>query len=90
MTLLKNYKAYAVKKRAEIIADTVKLLPYKYPMMESYTENGTITAAKDINEFLQNPQPESPMEIIGNKQGHDPEQIVRIMIKYNLETSLRV
>ena len=42
------------KKRAEIIADTVQLFPYKYPIMENSTENGIREASKGIIEYLQN------------------------------------
>ena len=89
MIFRKNYKVYAVKKRAEIIVGTVNVFPYKYPIMENSTENGIKKAAKGIIEYLQNLELESRMENIGNKQGHDPEQLVLIMIRYTLELFLR-
>ena len=42
------------KKRAEIIADTIQLFPYKYPMMENSTENRIRKAEKGIIEYLHN------------------------------------
>ena len=85
MTFRKNYKVYAVKKRAEIIADTVKCFPYKYPIMENSTENGIRKGKLWKIEYLQNLQAEVPMENIGNKQGNDLEQILSIILKYTLE-----
>ena len=90
MTFWKNYKVFEVKNRAEIISDTIKFFPYKYPMMESYTENVIRKAAKGIIEYLQYLKLEVPMKTIGKKQRHDLGQLVQIMLEYTLGPSTRV
>ena len=54
------------------------------------TEYRIRKTAKDIIENLENPEPVGLMETIGNKQWHELEQIVRIIIKFTLEQFLRV
>ena len=90
MTFQNNYRAYEVNKREEIIKDTVKPSPYKYPIMENSTENGIRKAAKGIIDYLQYLQPEVTTEIIGNKKGHYLEQLVSTILEYTLKPYLRV
>ena len=61
-----------------------------YAVKKTSTEYRIRRTAKDIIENLENPEPVGLMETIGNKQWHELEQIVRIIIKFTLEQFLRV